>query len=57
MAAIALLVAGMLLGAYGRQPAVDGRAFRSPYPAGIGARHADTPMAHFHYVQADSDTR
>ncbi|WP_433005517.1 alpha/beta fold hydrolase [Kribbella sp. CA-294648] len=55
-AALALLVAVLLFGAYGWQPAEDGRAFRSPYLAQVGSRYADTPIARFHYVQAGSGT-
>ncbi|TDC84567.1 hypothetical protein E1193_05425 [Micromonospora sp. KC606] len=55
-AAITLLVAAMLFGAYGWQPAEDGRAFRSPYLAQVGSRYADTPIARFHYVQAGAGT-
>ncbi|GAT71301.1 alpha/beta hydrolase [Planomonospora sp. ID91781] len=52
--ATALLLAAVLFGAYGWQPAEDGRAFRSPYLAQAGSRYADTPIARFHYVQAGS---
>ncbi|MBE1560085.1 alpha/beta fold hydrolase [Nonomuraea africana] len=55
-AAIALLVASVLFGAYGWQPGEDGRAFRSPYLAQVGSHYADTPIARFHYVQAGSGT-
>lgn len=55
-AAVAVLVAAMLFGAYGWQPAEDGRAFRSPYLAQVGSRYADTPIARFHYVRAGSGT-
>ncbi|MGW0480461.1 alpha/beta fold hydrolase [Nonomuraea sp. NPDC003214] len=53
-AALALLVAVTLFGAYGWQPAEDGRAFRSPFLAQAGSRYADTPIAAFHYVKAGS---
>ncbi|MGW7481471.1 alpha/beta fold hydrolase [Nonomuraea muscovyensis] len=55
-AAVAVLVAAMLFGAYGWQPAEDGRAFRSPYLAQVDSRYADTPIARFHYVRAGSGT-
>lgn len=55
-AAVALLVAVLLFGAYGWQPAEEGRAFRSPYLAQVGSRYAETPIARFHYVQAGSGT-
>ncbi|WP_165977113.1 alpha/beta fold hydrolase [Nonomuraea diastatica] len=55
-ASIVLVVAALLFGAYGWQPAEDGRAFRSPYLAQVGSRYADTPIARFHYVQAGSGT-
>ncbi|MFI6290384.1 alpha/beta fold hydrolase [Nonomuraea sp. NPDC050790] len=50
------LVAALLAGAYVWQPAEEGRAFRSPYLAQVGSRHADTPIARFHYVRAGSGT-
>lgn len=53
-AALALLVAAMLFGAYGWRPAEEGRAFRSPYLAQVGSRYAETPIARFHYVRAGS---
>lgn len=55
-AALALLVAALLFGAYGWQPPEDGRAYRSPYLAQVGSRYADTSIARFHYIQAGSGT-
>ncbi|WP_204062190.1 alpha/beta fold hydrolase [Planobispora siamensis] len=53
---ITLLVAALVWGAYGWQPAEGGRAFRSPYLAEVGSRYADTPIARFHYIRAGSGT-
>ncbi|MFI7064828.1 alpha/beta fold hydrolase [Kribbella sp. NPDC050124] len=53
-AVLAVVVAALLFGAYGWQPAEDGRAFRSPYLAQVGSRYAETPIARFHYIQAGS---
>jgi pyruvate dehydrogenase E2 component (dihydrolipoamide acetyltransferase)/4,5:9,10-diseco-3-hydroxy-5,9,17-trioxoandrosta-1(10),2-diene-4-oate hydrolase len=53
-ATAALLVAGVLFGAYGWQPAEAGRDFRSPYLASVGSRYVETPLARFHYVRAGS---
>ncbi|WP_187414823.1 alpha/beta fold hydrolase [Nonomuraea sp. PA05] len=53
-AVLALLVAAALFGAYGWQPAEEGRGFRSPYLAQAGSRYADTRLARFHYVRAGS---
>ncbi|MGW1339845.1 alpha/beta fold hydrolase [Kribbella sp. NPDC002412] len=53
-AALAVLLAMLLFGAYGWQPAEEGRAYRSPYLAQVGSRYAETPIARFHYVRAGS---
>ncbi|PZG39837.1 hypothetical protein C1I98_23105 [Spongiactinospora gelatinilytica] len=47
---LAVLVAALLFGAYGWQPAEAD--FRSSYLAKMGSRYADTPIARFHYIKA-----
>ncbi|NIK58451.1 alpha/beta fold hydrolase [Kribbella shirazensis] len=51
---VAVLLAVLLFGAYGWQPAEDGRAYRSPYLASVGSRYVDTPVARFHYITSGS---
>ncbi|MBG0828249.1 alpha/beta fold hydrolase [Planomonospora sp. ID67723] len=53
-AALALLMAVMLYGAYGYMPAEEGRSFSSPFLREAGSRFADTPLARFHYIRAGS---
>jgi pimeloyl-ACP methyl ester carboxylesterase len=53
-ATVALLVAGVLFGAYGWQPPEAGRDFRSPYLSSVGSRYVETSLARFHYIRAGS---
>ncbi|MET9251728.1 alpha/beta fold hydrolase [Nonomuraea sp. NPDC003709] len=52
LSAIAVLVALLLFGAYGWQPAQA--EFRSPYLDMMGSKYADTAVARFHYIRAGS---
>ncbi|MFI9847582.1 alpha/beta fold hydrolase [Nonomuraea sp. NPDC051941] len=52
LSTIAVLVALLLFGAYGWQPAQAD--FRSPYLDMMGSKYADTAVARFHYIRAGS---
>jgi len=49
---IALLIGGVLYGAYGYQPPEAGRSYDPPYLQQVDSRFAETPVARFHYVHA-----
>ena len=50
---IAMLIGGVLYGAYGYQPPEAGRGYDSPYLQKVGSRFVETLVARFHYVYAD----
>jgi pimeloyl-ACP methyl ester carboxylesterase len=48
----ALLIGGVLYGAYGYQPPEAGRGYVPPYLQQVDSRFVETPVARFHYVHA-----
>jgi pimeloyl-ACP methyl ester carboxylesterase len=52
VALIALLIGGVLYGAYGYQPPEAGRGYDPPYLQQVDSRFVETPVARFHYVHA-----
>jgi pimeloyl-ACP methyl ester carboxylesterase len=52
LALFALLIGGVLYGAYGYQPPEAGRGYEPPYLQQVDSRFIETPVARFHYVHA-----
>jgi pimeloyl-ACP methyl ester carboxylesterase len=48
----ALLIGGVLYGAYGYEPPEAGRGYDPPFLQQVGSRFVETPVARFHYVRA-----
>jgi hypothetical protein len=46
----ALLIGGVLYGAYAYQPPEAGRGYDPPYLQQVDSRFVETPVARFHYV-------
>jgi hypothetical protein len=57
VALIALLIGGVLYGAYGYQPPEAGRGYDPPYLQQVDSRFVETPVARFHYVYAGEGRR
>src|SRR5918997_3437721 len=50
LALFALLIGGVLYGAYGYEPPEAGRGYDPPFLQQVDSRFVETPVARFHYV-------